>query len=106
MCTRHVGYTQWPFGCACTSRFPRWDVHVQPRLQEPIESRVRHAGFVCTAHLAKGLEFDHVVLPEANQTNYQTDMDRNLLYVGCTRAMHRLTLTATGEVTTCLAPAS
>lgn len=61
---------------------------------------------VCTAHLAKGLEFDHVVLPEVNQTNYQTDMDRNLLYVGCTRAMHRLTLTATGEVTMFLSPAS
>ena len=54
---------------------------------------------VCTAHLAKGLEFDHVVLPEVSEANYFTDMDRNLLYVGCTRAMHRLTLTATGEVT-------
>jgi len=61
---------------------------------------------VCTAHLAKGLEFDHVVLPEVNETNYQTDMDRNLLYVGCTRAMHRLTLTATGEVTMFLSLAS
>lgn len=59
---------------------------------------------VCTAHLAKGLEFDHVVLPEVSEANYFTDMDRNLLYVGCTRAMHRLTLTATGEVTELLAP--
>ncbi|GGC64599.1 3'-5' exonuclease [Marinobacter halophilus] len=54
---------------------------------------------VCTSHLAKGLEFDHVVLSEVTADNYHTDMDRNLLYVGCTRAMHRLTLTATGEVT-------
>lgn len=52
---------------------------------------------VCSAHLAKGLEFDHVVLPEVTADNYRTDMDRNLLYVGCTRAMHRLTLTATGQ---------
>jgi DNA helicase-2/ATP-dependent DNA helicase PcrA len=59
---------------------------------------------VCTAHLAKGLEFDYVVLPEVNEANYRTDMDRNLLYVGCTRAMHRLTLTATGDVTMFLSP--
>ncbi|MEX2475022.1 3'-5' exonuclease [Marinobacter sp.] len=59
---------------------------------------------VCTAHLAKGLEFDHVMLPEVTEANYHTDMDRNLLYVGCTRAMHRLTLTASGDLTQCLAP--
>ena len=59
---------------------------------------------VCTAHLAKGLEFDHVVLPEVSKANYQTDMDRNLLYVGCTRAMHRLTLTATDDVTDFVSP--
>lgn len=59
---------------------------------------------VCTAHLAKGLEFDHVVLPEVSETNYHTDMDRNLLYVGCTRAMHRLTLTAVGGLSEFLVP--
>jgi len=58
---------------------------------------------VCTAHLAKGLEFDHVVLPEVSAANYYTDTNRNLLYVGCTRAMHRLTLTATDQVTELLA---
>ncbi|WP_067560649.1 HelD family protein [Halofilum ochraceum] len=54
---------------------------------------------VCTAHMAKGLEFDQVIVPEANATNYQTPMDRNLLYVACTRAMHRLVLTHSGAVT-------
>ena len=52
---------------------------------------------VCTAHLAKGLEFDRVIVPDADAQTYRTDMDRNLLYVACTRAMHRLTLIATGE---------
>ena len=51
------------------------------------------------AHLAKGLEFDRVIVPEATAANYATDMDRNLLYVACTRAMHRLTLTYVGEAT-------
>ena len=53
---------------------------------------------VMSAHLAKGLEFDRVIVPDVDQANYSTDMDRNLLYVACTRAMHRLVLT---HVDTC-----
>jgi DNA helicase-2/ATP-dependent DNA helicase PcrA len=52
---------------------------------------------VCTAYLAKGLEFDRVIVPDASASNYHSDMDRNLLYVACTRAMHRLTVIAVGE---------
>lgn len=48
---------------------------------------------ICTAHMAKGLEFDRVIVPEVTDTNYTTDMERNLLYVACTRAMHQLDLT-------------
>ncbi len=52
---------------------------------------------VCTAHMAKGLEFDRVIVPEVTRKNYSSTMDRNLLYVACTRAMHRLDLTYSGE---------
>ncbi len=48
---------------------------------------------ICAAPIAKGLEFDQVIAPQADQDNYRTDMDRNLLYVACTRAMHCLCLT-------------
>lgn len=51
---------------------------------------------LCTAHLAKGLEFDRVVVADADAQTYRTDMDRNLLYVACTRAMHRLTVISSG----------
>ncbi len=54
---------------------------------------------VCTAHMAKGLEFDQVVVPQVSDQNYHTTMDRNLLYVACTRALHKLTLTHTGNRT-------
>ncbi|MFN3396936.1 MAG: HelD family protein [Sulfurimicrobium sp.] len=54
---------------------------------------------LCSAHLAKGLEFDEVIVPLATAENYVSALDRNLLYVACTRAMHRLTLTCTGEPT-------
>ncbi|MEX1198625.1 MAG: UvrD-helicase domain-containing protein [Pseudohongiellaceae bacterium] len=52
---------------------------------------------VCTAYLAKGLEFDRVIVSDVSARNYHTELDRNLLYVACTRAMHRLTVITTGE---------
>ncbi|MEX0960332.1 MAG: 3'-5' exonuclease [Burkholderiales bacterium] len=52
---------------------------------------------VCTAHLAKGLEFDRVIVVDVSARHYHTEMDRNLLYVACTRAMHRLTLISVGQ---------
>ena len=54
---------------------------------------------ICSAHMAKGLEFDHVIVPEATAENYAGDVDKAMLYVACTRAMHRLTLTHTDKLT-------
>jgi DNA helicase II / ATP-dependent DNA helicase PcrA len=54
---------------------------------------------ITTVHLAKGLEFDEVIVPFASARNYHTAMDRSMLYIACTRAMHRLTLCYTKERT-------
>ncbi|GAB3867772.1 UvrD-helicase domain-containing protein [Hymenobacter segetis] len=53
---------------------------------------------ITTAHLAKGLEFDAVIVPFASARTYKTEVDKSMLYVACTRAMHQLTLTYSGEV--------
>jgi DNA helicase-2/ATP-dependent DNA helicase PcrA len=71
------------------------DVHLLTADSTSLKSGV----VITTAHLAKGLEFDEVVVPFASQRNYRTDVDRRMLYIACTRAMHQLTLTCTGEVT-------
>lgn len=60
---------------------------------------------IATAYLAKGLEFDRVVVPEVTAEQYKATIDRHMLYVACTRAMHRLTLTCTGEPSMFLAEA-
>jgi DNA helicase-2/ATP-dependent DNA helicase PcrA len=52
---------------------------------------------VTTVHLSKGLEFDEVLIPFASARNYHTDVDRSMMYIACTRAMHRLSLTYTKE---------
>ena len=54
---------------------------------------------VTTVHLSKGLEFDEVIIPFASSKNYNTDVDRSMLYIACTRAMHRLTITYSRELT-------
>jgi DNA helicase-2/ATP-dependent DNA helicase PcrA len=48
---------------------------------------------ITTAHIAKGLEFDEVIVPFVSASNYRNDVDRSMLYIACTRAMHKLTLT-------------
>ena len=59
----------------------------------------REGVVITTAHLAKGLEFDAVIVPFASARNYKTAVDKSMLYVACTRAMHQLTLTCSGEIT-------
>ena len=53
--------------------------------------------FIMPLYMAKGLEFDAVILCDANRENYMDEDDRNLLYIACTRALHRLTLFCEGE---------
>ena len=61
-------------------------------LAEPGVDAVR----VLTHHAAKGLEFEHVIVPGLNRGEFATGGDsvdnRNLLYVAMTRARQRLTL--------------
>jgi DNA helicase-2/ATP-dependent DNA helicase PcrA len=55
---------------------------------------------ITTVHLAKGLEFDEVIVPFASARNYHTEVDRGMLYIACTRAMHQLTLLYSKEKST------
>ncbi|WP_019853319.1 HelD family protein [Actinopolyspora mortivallis] len=55
------------------------------------------SGIVITsAHIAKGLEFDTVIVPHVDEANYSGEMDKCMLYIACTRAMHELHLTHRG----------
>lgn len=47
--------------------------------------------------LAKGLEFDAVIIPDISENNYNEVRERQVLYVACTRALHRLDLFYQGQ---------
>ena len=55
---------------------------------------------VVSAPLAKGLEFDAVLIPDVSADRYPgSDLDARLLYVTMTRPLHRLYCYCTGELT-------
>jgi DNA helicase-2/ATP-dependent DNA helicase PcrA len=70
--------------------------HLDLRRITPSSGALERGACVIPAALAKGLEFDAVVVWEAGEVNYATELDRRLLYVACTRALHRLALFHTG----------
>ncbi|MGD9474890.1 MAG: ATP-binding domain-containing protein, partial [Eubacteriaceae bacterium] len=49
-------------------------------------------------YLSKGLEFDAVLVCDANAENYCDSEDKSLLYTACTRALHRLHIFAQGKL--------
>ena len=53
---------------------------------------------VVPVYLAKGLEFDAVILPEVSSQIYEQEYQRRLLYVACSRALHELSLIYTDEL--------
>lgn len=71
--------------------------HIDLRRIDPLSGALERGACVISAAMAKGLEFDAVVVWEAGEVNYSTELDRRLLYVACTRALHRLALFHTGE---------
>ena len=60
---------------------------------EEVESGV----MILPIYLAKGLEFDGVIVYDVSVDRYSSAMDQKLLYVACTRALHRLVLCWKGE---------
>jgi DNA helicase II / ATP-dependent DNA helicase PcrA len=53
---------------------------------------------VIPAYLAKGIEFDAVIIYDASAQSYGDESLRRLFYTACTRAMHYLQLYSVGEL--------
>lgn len=54
--------------------------------------------FIMPVYMSKGLEFDAVLVCDVDAQNYSDEDDKKLLYVECTRALHRLSLFCEGEL--------
>jgi DNA helicase-2/ATP-dependent DNA helicase PcrA len=52
---------------------------------------------IVSSYMAKGLEFDAVIVYNVSNENYFTELDRRLLYIACTRSLHKLTMYYAGK---------
>jgi len=57
---------------------------------------------ITTPAKAKGIEFDAVIIPFADNKTYKNQLDQNLLYVSSTRALHKLCFICSGKPSTFL----
>ncbi|MDF2612429.1 MAG: ATP-dependent helicase replicase [Clostridia bacterium] len=53
---------------------------------------------IMPVYMAKGLEYDTVIVYDVSAENYYEPADKQLLYIACTRALHRLALGYVGDV--------
>ncbi|WVP30949.1 ATP-binding domain-containing protein [Bacillus licheniformis] len=64
------------------------------------ETRTFQKGVVVIpVYLAKGIEFDAVIIYDASEKQYKKERERTLFYTACTRAMHELHLFSIGKET-------
>ncbi|NQF16115.1 AAA family ATPase [Brevibacillus sp. HB1.3] len=67
------------------------------RLIKPATLSFEKGILIIPSYLAKGVEFDAVILYDASATSYGEESERKLFYTACTRAMHELHLYYSGE---------
>jgi DNA helicase-2/ATP-dependent DNA helicase PcrA len=79
---------------------------VKVRLIEKETASFQAGILVIPAYLAKGVEFDAVIIFDASQTQYERISERKLFYTACTRAMHDLHVCFNGEMNTFMLSAS
>jgi len=76
---------------------------LKPQLEVQLvdkRSNEYHEGIVIIpAYLAKGIEFDEVIIFNGSNDVYGGEEVRNLFYTACTRAMHELVIYSIGTVT-------
>jgi DNA helicase-2/ATP-dependent DNA helicase PcrA len=98
---RDHGYKSMAVLCKTLSQtieaFSRLKDRVDISLVDSGGSEIGPGAVIIPSYLAKGLEFDTVLLYDVSKESYDTDFDRRLLYISCTRALHRLSLYYTGE---------
>ncbi|HWL22506.1 MAG TPA: RNA polymerase recycling motor HelD [Ureibacillus sp.] len=78
--------------------YDRLSEQINIQLMEHNTSSYRKGILILPAYLAKGIEFDAVIIYNASDIKYGREFERKLFYTACTRAMHELHLFSIGEM--------
>lgn len=76
----------------CESIYGKLKSHVEVSLISNHNEEYQGSVIIIPSYLAKGLEFDGVLVISAEDTDYTKTEDRKMLYTVCTRALHELYL--------------
>ncbi len=102
MTCKEMGYRS----IALISKTGRDATSLYERLQDKIDIKLITSGmaadlsgvFILPIYMAKGLEFDAVLICDVDKDHFNSEADKNLLYIASTRALHRLNLFYSGEI--------
>ncbi len=88
--------------CKCQSELDKLATKLKGKIdfKELVEPEdYNNKVLLTTCATAKGIEFDCVIIPYADKDNYRNSLDKNILYVSSTRALHKLFFIAEKEQT-------
>jgi len=77
--------------------FQRLRDRISCRVIDDIDGDYKSKLTIMPTYLAKGLELDGVLVYNASNVNYNTEFDKRLLYIACTRPLHRLYVYHAGD---------
>ena len=81
----------------CKSAYGTLKQKLNVKLMTKGTNQFKRGILIIPVYLAKGIEFDAVLLYNASEEIYNRERERNLFYTACTRAMHELTIFTLGE---------
>ncbi len=79
-----------------TDAYCELHVFLELRLVTKFTPTFEKGTVVIPAYLAKGVEFDAVIIYDGSKDQYSRENERKLFYTACTRAMHKLHIFALG----------
>ncbi len=92
-----------PVECEIITSYLKENGNMEAVLLTGEETEYENSLVVVPSYLVKGLEFDLVFIADANREIYaDKELDIKLLYVALTRALHKLIIYYTGELTALL----
>ncbi|QQP12475.1 UvrD-helicase domain-containing protein [Lysinibacillus agricola] len=83
----------------CTMVFDKMKDQVDIQLITHNTKQFKKGILLLPTYMAKGIEFDAVLLYNASAANYSRETERNYFYTACTRAMHELHIYSINELT-------
>lgn len=83
----------------CSAAYKQLNRHVDSQLITHDTKQFKKGILLLPAYMAKGIEFDAVIIYNASAATYSRETERHYFYTACTRAMHELHIYSINKLT-------